>query len=181
MKPPSVIAPGLFTIDTENTGYCEEATRLLSQDAWSDATILHHKRGSIVDAEYRNASVIGPMINAAAIDRLDRSARELFFPFFCTLGPFDNLVIDGSQFVRYNQGGFFKAHRDAGYEFKNRCFTIICYLSECGGGETVFPEIGVSIAPKQGLWIAFFSEYLHIGAPVTSGQKFIFVTWAVGK
>jgi hypothetical protein len=108
-------------------------------------------------------------------------ARDIFFPYFGSIGPFNNLGIEGSQFVLYNLGVFFKTHRDAGNEYRTRCFTILRYLSDCGGGETQFPELGISIRPKEGLWLAFFSEYLHVGAPVTSGQKLIFVTWACGK
>ncbi|ANM15320.1 2OG-Fe(II) oxygenase family domain-containing protein [Rhizobium sp. N541] len=180
MLQPISVAPGMFVCRPALDAFAP-VIETLANSEWSAASIHHHDRGAIVDHEYRNASVVGPIANRAAIDAFDERARDIFFPFFKTIGPFHNLRIDGSQFVRYPTGGFFKAHRDAGNKYKNRCFTILCYLSECGGGETEFPEIGVSIKPEVGLWIAFFSEYLHQGSFVTAGEKLIFVTWAVGK
>jgi hypothetical protein len=34
-------------------------------------------------------------------------ARDIFFPYFGSIGPFNNLGIEGSQFVLYKLGGFF--------------------------------------------------------------------------
>jgi hypothetical protein len=55
-----------------------------------------------------------------------------------------------------------------------------------GGGETIFPPLGLAITPKKGAAIYF--EYvddkgqvdehtLHGGAPVTAGEKWIATKW----
>jgi prolyl 4-hydroxylase len=67
-----------------------------------------------------------------------------------------------------------------------RISSLVVYLNEVdGGGETVFPEVGVSVCPQRGNGVYF--EYcdsrnqldtrsLHAGAPVIGGEK-----WAVTK
>jgi len=68
-----------------------------------------------------------------------------------------------------------------------RIGTLVMYLNEvAGGGETVFPEIGLSVAPYPGRAVYF--EYcnslgqldprsLHAGAPVTGGVKWVLTKW----
>ncbi|MGC4062471.1 MAG: 2OG-Fe(II) oxygenase [Aquabacterium sp.] len=67
-----------------------------------------------------------------------------------------------------------------------RVSTMVIYLNEVAdGGETVFPEVGLAVAPKRGNAVYF--EYansrgqvdlasVHAGAPVHQGEK-----WAVTK
>ena len=66
-----------------------------------------------------------------------------------------------------------------------RVATLIMYLHEPdGGGATVFPDIGLTIAPKPGNAV-FFSYAapdastltLHGGEPVTAGEKWIATKW----
>lgn len=181
MDTPDSLAQGVFVYRMPDINIYEKIAEDLNRNIWSDAAIRHPDCGSMVDRDYRNASVIGASENQTAIEQLESQARSIFFPHFATLGPFGNLGIEGSQFVRYQQGGFFKAHRDAGYDYKLRCFTLLCYMTNCEGGDTVFPELSLSISPEKGLWLAFYSEYLHAALPVTSGEKIVFVTWAVGQ
>jgi prolyl 4-hydroxylase len=65
--------------------------------------------------------------------------------------------------------------------------TLIIYLNDVEeGGETVFPESGLSVSPRQGSGLYF--EYcnhlgqldplsLHAGAPVIAGEKWIVTKW----
>jgi len=67
-----------------------------------------------------------------------------------------------------------------------RISTLVIYLNDvAGGGETVFPEVGLALTPRKGH--ALYFEYcnshdqldplsLHAGAPITAGEK-----WAVTK
>jgi prolyl 4-hydroxylase len=68
-----------------------------------------------------------------------------------------------------------------------RVSTLIVYLNEVErGGETVFPECGLEVAPRRGS--ALYFEYcnedgqldplsLHAGAPVVAGEKWIVTKW----
>jgi prolyl 4-hydroxylase len=68
-----------------------------------------------------------------------------------------------------------------------RVSTLVTYLNDVeGGGETVFPKIGVSVSPQRGNAVYF--EYcnslgqvdpdsLHTANPVTSGEKWVVTKW----
>lgn len=68
-----------------------------------------------------------------------------------------------------------------------RVSTLVIYLNDVeGGGETMFPEVGLSVTPKKGSAVYF--EYcnslgqidplsLHCGVPVTAGEKWIATKW----
>jgi prolyl 4-hydroxylase len=93
----------------------------------------------------------------------------------------------------YQVGQEFKEHFDAFSEdketvsiFGNRTLTAMIYLNNVdGGGYTSFPKIKMSIKPKMGRLIIWqnisdskiIQESLHIGEPVTSGEKFILTKW----
>lgn len=104
------------------------------------------------------------------------------------------------QVVSYNPGGFFTPHYDAcdgntGYcermdgRAGPRLWTYLIYLNDnFEGGETVFPELKVSVKPKKGKCVVFQStlpepdgriilEALHGGNPVISGNKWICNKW----
>ena len=66
-----------------------------------------------------------------------------------------------------------------------RVATFLMYLREPeGGGETIFPDLGLRVAPKRGSAL-FFSydrphpstKTLHGGAPVIAGEKWIATKW----
>ncbi len=105
---------------------------------------------------------------------------------------------EGLQILHYQPGGEYRAHFDY-FPYNNpgskihlarggqRVSTLIIYLSEVTqGGETTFPEIGLSIVPKKGAAVYF--EYcnskeevdpltLHAGMPVIKGSKWIATKW----
>ena len=68
-----------------------------------------------------------------------------------------------------------------------RLSTLIVYLNDViEGGETVFPEVGLSVVPRRGNGLYF--EYTnsrmqvdlksaHGGAPVIQGEKWIVTKW----
>jgi prolyl 4-hydroxylase len=105
---------------------------------------------------------------------------------------------EGLQVMRYGVGGEYKPHFDyfppeqKGSAFHmarggQRVATMLMYLQPpLKGGETTFPDVGISIIPKQGS--AVFFEYmdesgnldsmtLHAGAPVIQGEKWIATRW----
>lgn len=99
---------------------------------------------------------------------------------------------EGLQILNYQMGGEYTAHfdyfatADPGSQIHlahggRRVSTLVTYLNDVeDGGETVFPDIGLSVVPRQGL--AVYSEYgnslgqvaplsLHAGMPVIQGEK----------
>ena len=64
------------------------------------------------------------------------------------------------QFLRYEEGQFYAEHHDylSGSErlvLGPRALTLLIYLSDAEGGETVFPSLNISVQPRMGralLW-----------------------------
>jgi prolyl 4-hydroxylase len=105
---------------------------------------------------------------------------------------------EGLQVLRYGVGAEYRAHFDyfppsqtgsAVHMARGgqRVATLVLYLNDVGaGGETFFPDAGVSVAPKRGGAVYF--RYmngarqldplsLHGGAPVLEGEKWIMTKW----
>ncbi|WP_255987597.1 2OG-Fe(II) oxygenase [Chitinolyticbacter albus] len=105
---------------------------------------------------------------------------------------------EGIQILNYQVGGEYKPHYDyfppqdqgSHVHLKNggqRVSTLIMYLNDVeDGGETIFPELGLSVTPRKGSAVYF--EYcnstsqvdpltLHGGAPVRKGEKWIATKW----
>ena len=85
------------------------------------------------------------------------------------------------QVLRYALGQEYKAHMDDLEEEVPRIATVILYLSDVeAGGETVFPLTNISVSPRMGDALLFWSldsrleedvNALHAGAPVLQGVK----------
>jgi len=103
---------------------------------------------------------------------------------------------EGLQILRYGPGAEYLPHYDyfdpeeAGtpailQRGGQRVGSIVCYLNTPdAGGATVFPDIGLQVAPVRGNAV-FFSydrphpatRTLHGGAPVHSGEKWVATKW----
>ncbi|MGH8857693.1 MAG: 2OG-Fe(II) oxygenase [Polaromonas sp.] len=103
---------------------------------------------------------------------------------------------EGLQVLRYRQGAQYKPHydyfdpREPGTPAMlqrggQRVASLIMYLQEPDqGGATVFPDIGLQVAPQRGHAVFFSyarahptSLTLHGGAPVMAGEKWIATKW----
>jgi prolyl 4-hydroxylase len=105
---------------------------------------------------------------------------------------------EGLQVLRYRTGAEYRAHFDyfppsqtgsAVHMARGgqRVATLVVYLNEVAvGGETFFPDAGISIGPSRGGAVYF--RYmnlqrqldplsLHGGAPVQAGEKWIMTKW----
>jgi prolyl 4-hydroxylase len=103
---------------------------------------------------------------------------------------------EGLQVLRYLPGGEYRPHYDyfdpaeAGTPTilkrgGQRVASIVCYLNTPeGGGATIFPDVGLEVAPVRGNAV-FFSydrphpstRTLHGGAAVTAGEKWVATKW----
>lgn len=102
-------------------------------------------------------------------------------------------------FIRYEKGGHYKPHYDAFpwskdklhyalTEYGQRFFSTLLYLNDdFQGGTTVFPHLGIEIAPHQGDVLCWSDvelgtgtpekKSLHAGQVVTRGQKDVVAAW----
>ena len=154
------------------------------------STVVDPQTGANTVANYRNSE--GMFFRPAEtplIALLDRRVAELMN---C---PLENG--EGLQVLRYGPGGHTAPHFDflipsnptneaSLKRSGQRLSTLMIYLSDVTrGGETVFPQVGLSVSPRKGNAVYF--EYansrqqldaraLHAGAPVIEGEK-----WAVTK
>jgi SM-20-related protein len=105
------------------------------------------------------------------------------------------------QFLIYNEGDFFRPHRDRDGEpgkpeyIKKRKISVVIFLngeakeprpqSYCGGALAFYGLIddlhwqrfGFPLAGEAGMMIAFRSELLHEVTPVTYGERYTIVNW----
>jgi prolyl 4-hydroxylase len=105
---------------------------------------------------------------------------------------------EGLQVLRYGMGAEYRAHFDyfppsqtgsAVHMARGgqRVATLVVYLNDvAAGGETFFPDAGVSVAPRRGgaVYFRYMNEKrqldplsLHGGAPVLDGEKWIMTKW----
>ena len=103
---------------------------------------------------------------------------------------------EGLQILRYRPGAEYRPHFDY-FDPQHpgtprilerggqRVGTLVIYLNTPeGGGSTLFPDVGLDVAPVRGNAV-FFSydrphastKTLHAGAPVTAGEKWVATKW----
>ncbi|HEY2338160.1 MAG TPA: 2OG-Fe(II) oxygenase [Burkholderiales bacterium] len=103
---------------------------------------------------------------------------------------------EGLQVLRYRPGAEYRPHYDYFDPAESgtptilkrggqRVASIVCYLNTPeGGGATIFPDVGLEVAPVRGNAV-FFSydrphpstRTLHGGAAVTAGEKWVATKW----
>ena len=151
-------------------------------DLQSGGKILHEGRTSEGTYFHRNENTL--------IQQLELRISELLN------FPIENG--EGIQILRYKIGEEYRPHFDFFPEQEpgsavylsqggQRISTLILYLNEVeDGGETIFPDIHLSVIPRKGsaLYFSYLNSLnqtdpltLHGGAPVKSGEKWIATKW----
>jgi prolyl 4-hydroxylase len=77
-------------------------------------------------------------------------------------------------------GERFQLHFDSIYSVASRYLVLLWYLNDVQeGGETRFPQLGISVRPQAGRLLIFppYWMYQHEGVPPKSGDKFILSTY----
>ena len=96
--------------------------------------------------------------------------------------------------LRYGPGQQYRPHHDAhafGPVEKRRIATALLYLNDAyGGGETNFPELGITVRGGIGDLLIFHNldrdmmpdaRMIHAGLPITSGEKWLATRWIRGS
>jgi hypothetical protein len=98
-----------------------------------------------------------------------------------------------TQLLEYSENELYDAHTDCNIngQENDRAGTSLIYLAEPeGGGETSFPELGISVKAKKGMGLFFGSlnsrgkcnkQTTHVGAQVTKGKKRVLQRWYYDK
>jgi prolyl 4-hydroxylase len=171
----------------------EECERLIALAAprLRRSTVTDPQTGTNVAADHRNSDgMFFRLREEPFIAQLDERFSTLMN---C---PVENG--EGLQVLRYGPGGQVRPHFDflvpsnatnseSIARSGQRLSTLIVYLNDVlEGGETVFPEIGLSVVPRRG--DALYFEYTnsrvqvdlktaHGGAPVGRGEKWVVTKW----
>lgn len=169
---------------------CDELVAL-AKPRLERSTVVDPAAGTAVPIKDRSSE--GAFLNEAVDPLLARINRRLAELFGIPAEQGEDLHI-----LRYGLTGEYKPHFDyfpaeqAGSQAHlrrggQRMATLIVYLNDVGaGGETIFPEVSLSVLPIKGNAVYF--EYtnargqvdpltLHGGAPVTGGEKWIVTKW----
>jgi len=136
---------------------------------------------SVVDPEFRTASVLFSEYMKMVCRKFDEKMNAVVKPLVERLWQRGLTDHSGTQLVRYSPGGHYRAHSDVGRRTRNRYYTVLCYLNDdFEGGRTHFPDLNYAVAPHCGKAILFPSRYQHCGEQVTSGEKYLLVSWITG-
>jgi prolyl 4-hydroxylase len=78
---------------------------------------------------------------------------------------------------RYTRGQHFRPHFDGAYvrnERERSDITLLLYLSDgFVGGETLFNDLELRVAPRTGMALLFDHQILHEGCAVLGGTKYV--------
>jgi len=184
MQRPRIVLFGGFMSDEE----CDALMDLAQARLARSETVDHHSGGSEVNAARTSDGMFFERGESPLIQRIEqRIAALLHWP--AERG-------EGLQILRYRPGAQYRPHFDyfdpsqpgTAAVLKRggqRVATLLMYLQlPKNGGGTVFPDVGLEVAPVKGH--ALFFSYdrphestgtLHGGSPVTDGEKWVATKW----
>ncbi len=161
------------------------ASRARKSRQWGAAEVVRHEQGglhSISDPSARAARILEGDLSAEIGRDFEEKIYSAVVPLIKKIWNVVLTECQGTQLVRYNPGGHYVPHTDAGTdEFENRYFTVVCYLNDdFKGGKTSFPSLKYSATPATGKALIFPASYLHCAEPVIKGEKLILLSWLCG-
>jgi len=184
LRHPRVVLLGGFVSDDE----CTELMALAAPRLSRSETVDNATGGSEVNAARTSDGMFFERGEHPLIQRIEQRIATLL------RWPVDHG--EGLQILRYRPGAEYRPHHDyfdptlpgAPHILKRggqRVGTLVMYLNTPqAGGATVFPDVGLDVAPVRGNAV-FFSydrphpstRTLHGGAPVTAGEKWVATKW----
>lgn len=169
--------------DLRSCGSILKAIRELND--WSEARVSARQQdgsfSSAFNPQTRSASAFTPPYESPLRHEFDEKINRLVKPLVTQIWGVDLTEHSGTHIVRYIPGNYYAAHTDTGVTLNNRHFTILCYLNEdFKGGQTSFPRLGYSVAPRSGKAVIFPATYFHRAETVVDGEKYIYVSWLMG-
>jgi prolyl 4-hydroxylase len=184
LRQPRVVVFGDLLSDEECDGVMALADKRLSRSE----TVATGSEGSEVNAARTSDGMFFERGESELIRRVEQRIATLL------RWPLDHG--EGLQVLRYRPGAEYQPHYD--YFEPNhastpgiltrggqRVATLVIYLNTPeAGGSTIFPDIGLDVAPVKGNAV-FFSydrphpstQTLHGGSPVLEGEKWVATKW----
>jgi SM-20-related protein len=160
------------------------------------ATVAASEAGDAVDESQRRTKY------AEISDETFEEVESRFAALRPNLESYFGVELAGSQppqFLVYEEGDYFGAHRDntserdAPEHARERVLSAVVFLNEAsaeprpgayGGGALSFygllegrPDVGLPLEAAPGLLVAFRSEVPHGVSPVTHGERYTIVSW----
>jgi prolyl 4-hydroxylase len=184
MKSPRIVVLGSLLSEAE----CDQIVGLSRPRMSRSETVDNVTGGSEVNAARTSRGMFFERGETGVIDRVERRIAALLD------WPLQNG--EGLQVLHYTPGAEYKPHYDyfdpvhpgSATILKRggqRVATLIMYLNAPKrGGATVFPDVGVEVAPIKGNAVFFSYERPHVstrslhgGAPVIEGEKWVATKW----
>jgi len=168
--------------DSSCKSFLEYARRM---NAWTPAIVSVSKGkdqfASLANPETRSASAFTPNCDSEITTDFDERLNRIVKPLIKQVWRVDLERHQGTHLVRYVPGDYYAPHTDTGLNLLHRYFTVLCYLNEdFEGGQTSFPRLGYSLAPRTGKVAIFPATAVHCAEPITRGEKYILVSWLLG-
>jgi predicted 2-oxoglutarate/Fe(II)-dependent dioxygenase YbiX len=153
--------------------------------AWIDAKVSERTHGGFNPAtrvDARRASVLAPAAESEVKLVFDEKMDGIVKPLVNRVWRTSLKQHAETHFVRYFPGNYYTPHSDTGVHRQDRHFTVVCYLNDdFAGGGTSFPKLNHTVMPRSGKAVIFPASYMHSAEPVTRGEKFIIVSWLLGR
>ena len=176
---------GVFAVQLyDESACCSIINELKGSAAWSEARVSARVSGGFgaaTRADARRASVLALAKKSETGREFDEKMDTIVKPLVRKVWRACLKQHSETHFVRYIPGNYYTAHSDTGINRTDRYFTILCYLNDdFEGGATGFPKLSYSVRPRRGKAIVFPATYVHSAEPVTSGEKYVLVSWLIG-
>ncbi len=184
MRSPRLIVLGHLLSDTE----CDDLVALALPRLVRSETVINATGGSEVNAARTSDGMFFERGEAPLIARIETRIGALLN------WPVENG--EGLQILHYRPGAEYKPHHDYFDPAHSgsptilarggqRVGTLVMYLSTPEyGGSTIFPDVGVEVAPVKGNAVYFsydrphpMTRTLHGGTPVIEGIKWVATKW----
>ena len=180
---------GVFTEpDFLDVFTCRRAQRAMDAGPGEPAEVL--AGGIETQEDVRRASSVE--VDAGLLGTVERRLDAIRD----TIGEFFGLTLgerEGTSFLRYAEGGFYKPHRDRGIDPEwpgaaRRRVAVVVFLNGSraadrrgeftGGALQLHVGAGpVEVEPRRGWLVAFPADVLHQVLPVTGGTRDTVVDW----
>jgi len=177
---------GILSLQLYEAEVCRATMAYASQaGAWEQAEVVlladDGRYRSVIRKE-RAASVFAPPAESEVRRVFDARMDSLVKPLVKRVWGVEFATHSCAHFVRYAPGNYYQDHTDVTLEDPYRYFSVVCYLNDdFEGGHTAFPGLNRVIAPRRGRAIIFPSTYVHRAEPVLRGEKYVMVSWLIGR
>ncbi len=179
-------SPGVISLPLYDPAECKAIIEEIEQlDGWTPALVRDAKDAVnyqvLKRPDVRSASTLVTAEAEKHHRQFDSRVEATLIPLVNQHWQVDLANHSGTHILKYGLTDHYVPHQDTGPGFEDRYFSVVCYLNDdFTGGLTSFPGLNYAATPESGKAIVFPSNYLHCSEPVTSGKKFVLVSWING-